>query len=140
MDRKCCNDFKPYPQGRGNTAMRAIKRHYHWVIALIIFVEMIIYGGFLNTGSVFTVPITEELHLSRGGYSLTLIPRGIVGFFSTLITGFLFHRFGYRKCAIVSLLSFAGGLFLLASARSAYPTALWGFLMVSVPQPVLFVL
>lgn len=98
--------------------MNALKRHYHWVIALIIFIEMIIYGGFLNTGSVFTVPITEDLLLTRGGYSLALIPRGVVGFFSTLITGFLFHRFGYRGCAIISLLSFVGGLVLLASAQS----------------------
>ena len=37
---------------------------------------------------------------------------------STLVTGFLLHRFGYRKSAIVSLISFAGGLMLLAFARS----------------------
>lgn len=98
--------------------MNALKRHYHWVIALIVFIEMIAYGGFLNAGSVFTVPITEDLHLTRGDYSLALMPQGIVGFFSTLITGFLFHRFGYQKCAIVGLLSFTGGLVLLASARS----------------------
>lgn len=98
--------------------MNALKRHYHWVIALIVFVEMIIYGGFLNAGSVFTVPITEALDLTRGGYSLALMPRGIVGFFSTMITGFLFHKFGYRKSAIVSLFSFAGGLALMASART----------------------
>lgn len=98
--------------------MKALKRHYHWIIALIVFIEMIIYGGFLNAGSVFTVPITEALGLSRGNYSLALMPRGVVGFFSTMITGFLFHKFGYRKSAIVSLFSFAGGLALMASART----------------------
>lgn len=97
--------------------MKALKRHYHWVIALIVFIEMIIYGGFLNAGSVFIVPITESLGLNRGDYSLALIPRGIVGFFSTLVTGFLFHKFGYRKCAIVSLLTFTAGLVLLAAAQ-----------------------
>lgn len=98
--------------------MNALKRHYHWIIALIVFVEMIIYGGFLNAGSVFIVPITEELDLARGSYSLALMPRGIVGFFSTLVTGFLFQKFGYRKCAIISLISFAAGLVLLSSASS----------------------
>ena len=97
--------------------MKALKRHYHWVIALIVFIEMIIYGGFLNAGSVFIVPITESLGLNRGDYSLALMPRGIVGFFSTLVTGFLFHKFGYRKCAIVSLLTFTAGLVLLAAAQ-----------------------
>ena len=98
--------------------MKALKRHYHWIIALIVFVEMIVYGGFLNAGSVFIVPMTESLEINRGSYSLALMPRGIVGFFSTLVTGFLFHKFGYRKSAIVSLLSFAGGLILLSSAQS----------------------
>lgn len=41
--------------------MNTLKRHDHWVIAGIIFVEMILYGGFLNAASVFTVPITEDL-------------------------------------------------------------------------------
>ena len=98
--------------------MKALKRHYHWVIALIVFVEMIVYGGFLNAGSVFIVPITESLGLNRGNYSLALMPRGIVGFFSTMITGFLFHKIGYRKSAIVSLFTFASGLILLSFAQS----------------------
>ena len=98
--------------------MKALKRHYHWVIALIVFVEMIIYGGFLNAGSVFIVPITESLGLNRGDYSMALIPRGIVAFFSTMITGFLIQRFGYRKSAIVSLISFSGSLIILAFAKS----------------------
>lgn len=98
--------------------MNALKRHYHWVIALIIFVEMVLYGGFLNAASVFTVPITEDLLLTRGGYALAQIPKGIVGFFSTLATGFLLHRFGYRKSAIVSLISFVGGLVVLAFAQT----------------------
>ena len=98
--------------------MNTLKRHYHWVIAGIIFVEMILYGGFLNAASVFTVPITEDLLLTRGDYALVQIPKGVVGFFSTLVTGFLLHRFGYRKSAIVSLISFAGGLMLLAFAQT----------------------
>ena len=98
--------------------MKALKRHYHWVIALIVFVEMIIYGGFLNAGSVFIVPITESLGLNRGDYSMALVPRGVVAFFSTMVTGFLIQRFGYRKSAIVSLISFSGSLVILAFAKS----------------------
>jgi len=97
--------------------MNTLKRHYHWVIAGIIFVEMILYGGFLNAASVFTVPITEDLLLTRGDYALVQIPKGVVGFFSTLVTGFLLHRFGYRAfgsitgvfLAMVSLGSMVAG-------------------------------
>lgn len=98
--------------------MKALKRHYHWIIALVVFVEMIVYGGFLNAGSVFIVPITDSLGLSRGDYSMALVPRGIVAFFSTMVTGFLFHKLGYRKSAIISLVSFAAGLVLLAYSQS----------------------
>ncbi len=98
--------------------MKALKRNYHWVIALIVFAEMIIYGGYVNACSVFTVPITEALSLSRGSYALAVSTRGIVGFVSSLLTGFAISRYGYRKCAIFGLLTFCAGLILLAFSNS----------------------
>ncbi len=98
--------------------MKALKQHYHWVIAIIVFLEMVIYGGYLNAYSVFTVPVTHALNLTRGSFSLALTMRSIVGFFSSLITGFLFQRFGYRKCAIVGLLTFAAGLVMQAFSET----------------------
>ncbi len=98
--------------------MKALKRNYHWIIALIVFTEMIVYGGFCNAYSVFTVPVTEALGFTRGSYALMTMLRSIVGFFASLVTGFAISRYGYRKCAIFSLLTFAAGLTMLAFSNS----------------------
>ncbi len=98
--------------------MKALKRHYHWVIALIVFAEMIIYGGYLNATSVFTVPVTDALQLSRGSYALALTTRSVVGFVASLVTGMATQRYGYRKCAIFGLLTFSAGLFMLAFSNA----------------------
>ncbi len=98
--------------------MRGIKKHYHWVVALIVFIETIIFAGFVNSFSVFTVPITESLGITRGAYSLAVTARSIFAFLSTLCTGYLFYHFGYRKSAIFSLFLGAGSLLLMAFSRT----------------------
>lgn len=98
--------------------MGKIKQHYHWVIALIVFVETIIFAGFFNSFSAFTVPITESLDLSRGAYSLSVTARSVFGFVSTLCTGYLFYHFGYRKSAIFCLFLGAGSLIIMAFSKT----------------------
>ncbi len=98
--------------------MNALKRNYHWVIALTVFLEMILFGGFINALGVFTIPITESLGITRGNYSVLSAVRSFSGFFSTLLTGFLFHKFGYRRCLLTSLVLFAGGLAMLGFAQT----------------------
>ena len=98
--------------------MKALKKNYHWIIALIVFLEMVIYGGFANAAGVFTVPITEDLGFTRGAYSLAMMPRGIAAFLCTMVSGFLFQRYGYRKVAIFGLGLVAGSLVMLACAQS----------------------
>lgn len=97
--------------------MKALKQHYHWMIALIVFAVMLIYGGFLNAIGVFTIPVTEGLQISRGTYSLLTTTRGLAAFLSTLVTGVLFQRFGFRKCLIASLVSACAALILLGFAK-----------------------
>ena len=45
---------------------RIIRQNYHWVIALLAFLEMIVFGGLLNSASVFIIPISETLGVTRG--------------------------------------------------------------------------
>ena len=83
-----------------------IKKHYHWIIAAVVLLEMSVYVGFLNNlTSLHIVPVTEELHISRGSFSLAISVKHLVGFFTTMVSGVLFLKFGYRKLVL-------GGLFL----------------------------
>ena len=49
--------------------MKAVmKRHYHWVIALIVLLEMFVYVGILNNiNGLYVIPVSETLGISRAG-------------------------------------------------------------------------
>lgn len=98
--------------------MNFLKRNYHWIIALLIFIEMIFYGGFLNCISIFTVDISEALNISRSSYSVSQICRNVVGFVSTLLTGLIYHRFGYRKSSVFFLILSGVAMVMLGLSQS----------------------
>lgn len=73
------------------------KKHYHWVIAAILLIQLGIFGGAANnfTG-LHMVPVTESLGISRTTFSLLGSFRAIVSIGSTLMSGMLIMRLGYR--------------------------------------------
>ena len=110
-----------------------IKKHYHWVIAIVVLLEMSIYVGFLNnlTG-LHIVPVTDELHISRGSFSLAISMKHLVGFFTTMISGVLFLKFGYRKMVLGGLLLGSVAYTILALSQNvvtiAFGTIVMGLL------------
>lgn len=98
--------------------MKFLKRNFHWIIAALIFIEMIFYGGFLNCISIFTVDISEALNISRSSYSISQISRNIVGFVSTLMTGLIYHKFGYRKSSVFFLILSGIAMIMLGMSQS----------------------
>ena len=96
-----------------------LKKRYHWVIAALMLLELAIYSGILNNVlSLHTIPVTEELGISRGSFSLSLSTRSLVGFFSTLFSGVFFLKFGYRKLAPVALTVSALGFVILSASQN----------------------
>ena len=95
-----------------------IKRHYHWLIALLVFLEMIVYGGLVNSASVFVNPISQGLGVSTTSYALAMMPYTITCFLGTCLSGYLFSRFGYKKVAMVSLAVVAISLVLTAISQN----------------------
>ena len=68
-----------------------LKKHYHWVIVVLLLLELAVYSGILNNLlSLHLIPVTEELSVSRGNFSLSMSVRSLVGFFSTLFSGMFF--------------------------------------------------
>ena len=81
-----------------------LKKHYHWIIAIVLLLEMAIHGGAANNLSgVHLIPVTEALDLTRTQYSLGNSVKSVVGVFGTLITGSLLMHYGFRKMATVGL-------------------------------------
>ena len=106
-----------------------LRKHYHWVIFVLVFLEITIYGGLLNCLSVFLLPITQDLGITRGSYALAGSALYIASFFGNLSTGFLFSRFGYKKPCMVSLLLAAVGMLINTLAQGPVMIAAGRFML-----------
>ena len=99
--------------------MKFIKKNYHWIVAAVILLEMGVYLGLHNNlSSLYIVPITEELGISRGSFSVAYSTRNLLSFLSTLFLGVLLIKFGYRKLATIGLLVVAGAYAVLGSSQN----------------------
>ena len=104
------------PGGEG--LKNGIKKNYHWVIAVLVFLEMVIFGGLINSASVFTLPISEGLGVSTTSYAVALMPYTVMCFIGTSFSGYLYAHFGYKKTAIASLLLVAVAHVVIGKANS----------------------
>ena len=99
--------------------MNLVKKNYHWIIVTVILLELGVYLGLHNNiTSLYIIPVTEGLGITRGSASLAYSARNLFSFLSTLFSGVLLTKFGYRKLASLALLIIAGAYGLLGSAQS----------------------
>ncbi len=101
-----------------------IKQSYHWVIVVLVSLEMAVFGGLINSLNVFLIPICQDLSLTRGAYAATDVPYHIASALSTMVSMVLYRKTGYKKASVMGLVFAAGSLCLLAVSRSL---ALIGF-------------
>lgn len=92
--------------------------HFHWIVAILVFLEMIIVGGLINSNNVFTIPVCQALDISRAALATANIPYNLVCTVGTLLTGAIFHRFGYKSPAILALLLIGASMAVTGSADS----------------------
>lgn len=97
-----------------------IRANYYWVIAAVALVELMVWGGIGNNiNGLYVIPVTEDLQISRGSYSLVMSLSSMMGFLSTMVSGVLFLQFGYRRLVIVGLgVAGAALSFLLGSSKN----------------------
>ena len=82
-----------------------IKRHYHWIVALIVLLEMFIYVGILNNiNGLYIIPVSDALGISRGDYSLAFSAKALAGTLSVILSGPLLRKYGYRRMGTLFLL------------------------------------
>ena len=108
--------------------MHRLKQNYHWIVAWIVFLEMFLYGGFLNCISIFTVPMSEALEISRSSYSISQIFRNCAGVLGTLLVSITCQRMGYRKSGILFLILTAASVTAIGLSQSLAVTCVaYGF-------------
>jgi len=85
-----------------------LRRNYHWVIAVTTLFMYMIQGGMANIlYSLYLIPITEDLQISRSAFALASTIGSIPGFFANLVYPYVYRRIGFRRLV--------GGSFLINS-------------------------
>ena len=96
-----------------------IRAHYHWVIAAIALSMVFIHSGAANNiSSLFTLPVTKALGITRAEYSFAFTANSVAAMFSSFLSGIVFNKLGFRKASALGLLAAASGYFLLAVSQS----------------------
>jgi predicted MFS family arabinose efflux permease len=103
-----------------NSLKKTVHQNYHWVIAAIVFAQMIVYGGIINSMSVYLIPVTEGLGISRGTYSWMILLQNLSATFGTMITALAFRRFGFRTSMIVATILTTVSCLISAAAPNVY--------------------
>ena len=82
-----------------------IRRHYHYVIAAGAFVTVAVIIGLCNNlYTLFTIPVTTALGISRGAFSVSQSLRYAGNFLSSLLMGGLYRKYGYRRPTTIAIL------------------------------------
>lgn len=91
----------------------------------MLFIELAVYGGILNNfSSVFVIPVTEGLGISRGSFSLAVSMKDLVSFLAIMLTGTLLLHFSYRKLVLAGLVSASLSLLLFSFSQNVIVCAL----------------
>lgn len=95
-----------------------IHKHYHWVIAVVMFLQLGIYAGICNNIGLFVIPVSQELDISRSVFSLANSLNALCSFALIMFSGVLVKRFGYKKLALATLPLAALGYFIMSRSQS----------------------
>lgn len=110
--------------------MSAIKKHYHWIVAVVMLLELAVIGGLANNYSgLFILPITQELGIPRASFSLAFCLKYLFSFLGTLFSGVLFLRWGNKKPLLLGLVLCSAGYALLPLSTNVVLLAVGNILL-----------
>lgn len=90
-----------------------LRQNYHWIIAALVFLEIIVFGGLSNSVNVFIIPVCQTLGVTRGSYGIAVMPYTAACFVANLFSGALLQRFGYKKTVLSGLAATAAAHLLM---------------------------
>lgn len=96
-----------------------IKQRYHWVIALVMLVELAVVGGMANNyTALYVIPVTMDLGITRADFSLAISVKSLIGFIFTSISGGIFMRFGTKKPIVFGVALYVAVMGILSQCNS----------------------
>ena len=109
--------------------LKQIKKHYHWIIAVVLLILMAIRGGTVNNlPGLHIVPVTEALGITRAQFSLATSASSVVMMVSVLLIGSVARRVDYRYVMATFMLAGAISYAVMERANS-YGVFFAGYLL-----------
>ena len=116
-----------------------VRKNYHWIIAAVAIMQMLVFGGAVNNFSGYhVIPVTAALGISRTAFSLAESLGAAMGVLSTLFSGIVIQKFGYKKVVAFGLI-IASSAYTVFSFLQNYPMLIIGCLMVGISKGICFV-
>lgn len=98
--------------------MSRIKKHYHWVIAALVLIQLTIHGGTNNNLNLFVLPVSEAFGISRSAISVAGSLKAVASFLGTFFSGAVLLRLGYRKSVLTFMAVAVVGLGIVSSSSN----------------------
>ena len=104
------------------------KLFYGWIVFACGFLYLFVTQGLVNgTVSLYMVPVTTELGITRTQFSSMLSVRSVTGGFFAFLFGWNVRHIGFRKMTIIGFCSYIIGFIAFASAKSYISLLINGF-------------
>lgn len=119
-------------------------RYWRTIVACALIVWLA-YGLRFSTFNMLAVSITNDLHITRSAFSLSISFRYLTAFLLSLAFGHLVDKLGIMKCLLIGLASTAAGEYIFSIGRSlpvfyaGGAVSGIGYALASSPAAVLFV-
>jgi len=108
--------------------LKFLKKHYHWIIATVLFLVTSIRGGMANNlSALHLVPVSGALDISLAQFSLAISASSMVGMLSTMLSGSVAQRISGRVLLAGSLVVCGAAYFMMAQTDTY-----WVFLAANV--------
>ena len=113
-----------------NSATRAPRVHYAWVVLAVTFITLLASAGIRSAPSILIVPLEQEFHWSRAtisaAVSLSILLYGLMGPFA----GALMQRLGVRRTTMLAMTMLAIGVALASLVTKPWQLILlWGIVV-----------
>ena len=107
-----------------------LKLEYKWVIVALSFLMVMLCLGFCSSPkSLFIVPVTEALGVTRSALSVNDSLRFITSAVVNMFFGYLIGKFGAKKLILTGLISLMASQFVYSVADNVYVYAIGGILL-----------
>ena len=107
-----------------------LRKNYCWIIALAVLLGYAVRAGLTNNlNSLYLVPVSEGLGVSRTSVSLSASLRSVGTFLSNACFGVVYKKLGFRKMAACGLLVMGLALFGMASSTTVIAYCLFAMML-----------